>query len=122
MLYLARSHTISSDRATLGDAALDQGSAAPPRNCGVVGPLGVHGTPTATCRASVSGGGRCPSRAWRSGGQVMPVARGERVECAMWRVLGIWGRGVALLVMGAASAAAQQPAPAGSGAGTLSAQ
>ncbi|HZA35379.1 MAG TPA: outer membrane beta-barrel protein, partial [Vicinamibacterales bacterium] len=52
----------------------------------------------------------------------MPVARGERFECAMWRALGIWGCGVALVVTGAASAAAQQPAPAGSGAGTLSAQ
>ena len=53
---------------------------------------------------------------------MMPVARGERFECAMSRALGIWGCGVALVVTGAASAAAQQPTPAGSGSGTLSAQ
>jgi hypothetical protein len=53
---------------------------------------------------------------------MMPVARGERFECAMWRALTMWGCGVALVVTGAGSAAAQQPAPAGSGAGTLSAQ
>jgi hypothetical protein len=53
---------------------------------------------------------------------MMPVARGERFECAMWRALTMWGCGVALVVTGAGSAAAQQPPPAGSGAGTLSAQ
>ena len=52
----------------------------------------------------------------------MPVARGERIECAMWRTLGGWGCCVALVVTGAASAAAQEPAPAASAAATLSAQ
>ena len=42
----------------------------------------------------------------------MPVARGERFECAMSESAGIWGCGVALVVTGAASAAAQQPTPA----------
>jgi hypothetical protein len=52
----------------------------------------------------------------------MPVVRGERIECAMWRTLGTWGCGVALVLTGAASAAAQEPAPARSAAATLSAQ
>jgi len=52
----------------------------------------------------------------------MPMAREERCEMGVWRALEVWACGLALIVTGAASAAAQDSAAAGSGAGTLSAQ